>query len=81
MKLPRNLSGEDLARLLGRLGYQVGRQTGSHMRLNTAEGEHGVTIPRHGTLKVGTLNSILKDVAEHLKVDKEELIRELWSDR
>lgn len=35
----------------------------------------------HGTLKVGTLNSILKDVAEHLKMSKEELIRELWGNR
>jgi predicted RNA binding protein YcfA (HicA-like mRNA interferase family) len=79
LKLPRDLSGEELARLLGRLGYQVARQTGSHMRLTRmAEGEHRITIPRHGTLKVGTLNSILKDVAEHLKTSKEELIRELW---
>jgi predicted RNA binding protein YcfA (HicA-like mRNA interferase family) len=82
LKLPRDLSGEELARLLGRLGYQVVRQTGSHMRLTRmAEGEQRVTIPRHGTLKVGTLNSILKDVAEHLKMSKEELIRELWGGR
>lgn len=82
MKLPRGISGEELARLLGRLGYQVTRQTGSHVRLTrTAEGEHRITIPRHGTLRVGTLNSILKDVAEHLKVSKEELIQELWGRR
>jgi predicted RNA binding protein YcfA (HicA-like mRNA interferase family) len=30
MKLPRNLSGEDLAKALERLGYQVTRQTGFH---------------------------------------------------
>jgi len=82
LKLPRDLSGEDLARLLGRVGYQVTRQTGSHMRLTrTAEVEHRITIPSHGTLKVGTLNGILKDVAEHLKVGKEELIRKLWGGR
>ena len=79
MKLPRDLSGEELARLLERLGYQVTRQTGSHMRLTRmAEVEHRVTIPRHGTLKVGTLNSILKDIAEHLKISKDELVQELW---
>ena len=44
----------------------------------SAEVEHRITILRHGTIKVGTLNSILKDVAEHLKISKEELIRELW---
>lgn len=48
MKLPRDMSGEDLARLLEKLGYQVARQTGSHLRLTTAiPSEHHVTIPRH----------------------------------
>ena len=79
MKLPRDVSGEGLARRLARLGYRVSRQTGSHVRLTrTAESEHHITIPKHGTLRVGTLNSILKDNAEHLKVSKEELIQELW---
>ena len=79
MKLPRDASGEELARLLGRLGYQVTRQTGSHMRLTrSAEVEHHITIPRHAALRVGTLNSILKDIAEHLGVSKDELVRELW---
>jgi predicted RNA binding protein YcfA (HicA-like mRNA interferase family) len=36
----------DLAKRLGRLGYQVTRQTGSHLRLTTDEGgRHHVTIP------------------------------------
>lgn len=79
MKLPRDLTGEELAALLGRLGYQVTRQTGSHMRLTrSAEIEHRITIPRHGALRVGTLNSILKDVAGHLRISKDELIQELW---
>ena len=82
MKLPRDLSGDELARLLGRLGYQVTRRSGSHMRLTrTAEGEHRITVPRHGSLKVGTLDGILKDIAEHLKASKEEIIRELWGRR
>ncbi|MGD9886234.1 MAG: type II toxin-antitoxin system HicA family toxin [Reyranella sp.] len=33
MKLPRDLSGSDLVKALGRLGYDIVRQTGSHMRL------------------------------------------------
>lgn len=79
MKLPRDISGEDLARLLEKLGYQVARQTGSHLRLTTATpNEHHVTIPRHEYLKLGTLNGILKDVAQHLKISKEELVRRLW---
>jgi predicted RNA binding protein YcfA (HicA-like mRNA interferase family) len=31
MKLPRDVSGADLAKRLGRLGYEITRQTGSHM--------------------------------------------------
>lgn len=82
MKMPRDVSGEELARLLGRLGYGVTRQTGSHMRLTrVAEVEHRITIPRHGALRVGTLHSILKDIAEHLGVSKDELVQELWGGR
>ena len=32
-------------------------------------GEHHVTIPRHQPLRVGTLQAILKEVANHLKVE------------
>jgi predicted RNA binding protein YcfA (HicA-like mRNA interferase family) len=76
--LPRDISGEELARLLQRWGYQIAWQTGSPMRLTrTAESQHRITIPKHAPLKVGTLNSILKDIAEHLQMSKEQLIREL----
>jgi predicted RNA binding protein YcfA (HicA-like mRNA interferase family) len=58
------VSGEDLARALRVLGYSVTRQTGSHLRLTTQQqGEHHVTIPRHGALRVGTLAAVLTDVA------------------
>ncbi|HEY76682.1 MAG TPA: type II toxin-antitoxin system HicA family toxin [Thermoflexia bacterium] len=78
MKLPRDWGGEKLAKLLRRYGYEVTRQTGSHMRLTTYQGgEHHITIPRHSPLKVGTLNSILREVAEHLGLERDELLREL----
>jgi predicted RNA binding protein YcfA (HicA-like mRNA interferase family) len=48
VRLPRDVSGDDLAKALGELGYRVTRQTGSHFRLTTLEGgEHHVTVPRH----------------------------------
>ena len=47
MKLPRDLSGETLARRFERLGYRVTRQTGSHLRLSLENGEHHLTIPAH----------------------------------
>ena len=73
--LPRDLSGADLASLLRRYGYEVTRQTGSHLRLtSTARGtEHHITIPAHQNLRVGTLSGILADVASYLEMGKEEL--------
>ena len=79
MRLPRDLSGDRLATLLRRYGYEVTRQTGSHMRLTTTqEGEHHVTIPRHASLRVGTLSAILGDVAEHLGISRQALLEALF---
>ena len=77
MRLPRDVSGEELAHLLERFGYIVTRQTGSHMRL-TREGEHHLTVPRHRQVRVGTLSNILRDVAGHIGVTREEVIDALW---
>lgn len=35
MKLPRDLTGLELAKALKALGYEITRQTGSHIRLTT----------------------------------------------
>lgn len=79
MKLPREISGLKLAKLLKKYDYEITRQTGSHMRLTTTqEGEHHITIPVHNCLKIGTLSSILNDIATHLRIDKSHLIRELF---
>ena len=78
MKLPRDWSGEKLAALLRRYDYEISRQTGSHIRLTTNRGgEHHITIPRHSPLRVGTLNAILKDIAGHLGLEKDELLSAL----
>ena len=79
MKLPRDLSGSDLAKKLGLYGYRTTRQTGSHLRLTTTEhGEHHITLPNHSSLQVGTLAAILADVALHFEITKEELITKLF---
>jgi predicted RNA binding protein YcfA (HicA-like mRNA interferase family) len=79
MRLPRDLSGDELAAKLGQLGYRLSRQSGSHLRLSTErEGEHHVTVPRHGALRIGTLSGILRDVAEHLGFTREQLLDELF---
>lgn len=79
MKLPRNLSGNKLAKKLNILGYKITRQTGSHLRLTTFEyGEHHITIPKHNALNVGTLAAVLVDIAKHFKTSREELIEKLF---
>ena len=79
MRIPRDTGGEDLAKLLEKVGYRVTRQTGSHMRLTTTgPREHHLTIPRHKSLRLGTVNGILTDVARHLSISKHELVRRLW---
>jgi predicted RNA binding protein YcfA (HicA-like mRNA interferase family) len=79
LRLPRDVSGDELARLLSRLGYSVTRQTGSHLRLTTTQrGEHHITIPRGTPLKVGTLSAILKDVAGHAELAYQELLERLF---
>jgi predicted RNA binding protein YcfA (HicA-like mRNA interferase family) len=78
MKIPRDLSGKELIKLLKKFGYEVTRQRGSHIRL-TKKGvtEHHITIPNHSPVKIGTINKILSDVSSHLNISKEELLKEL----
>lgn len=81
MRLPRSLSGTELAGLLRRnYGYTIVRQTGSHLRLTSTfqESEHHITVPRHNPLRVGTLNAILSDVADYLGIDRQALLEELF---
>jgi predicted RNA binding protein YcfA (HicA-like mRNA interferase family) len=79
MKLPRDLSGLDLAQALAGIGYRVTRQTGSHIRLTLdSQPQHHVTIPSHDPLKVGTLSAILADVAGNQKVSREALVKQLF---
>lgn len=80
MKLPRDITGNDLAKAMRRLGYQVTRQTGSHIRLSTIEnGTHQITIPAHNPLKVGTLAAILSDLETHHKLTRDQLLDRLFS--
>ena len=79
MKLPRDISGSELIKLLKEYGYAPTRQTGSHIRITTElNGTHHVTIPNHSPIKVGTLSSIMSEVANHLGKTKDQLMFELF---
>ncbi len=82
MRLPRSLSGAELATLLGQTyGYNLTRQRGSHMRLTSVfmGHEHHVSVPRHEPMRIGTLSDILGDIADYLQIDKDQLVRSLFS--
>lgn len=56
-------SGRDVVAALQRLGYQIARQRGSHMRLRHPSDPRRkpTTVPDHRELKPGTLHAILRD--------------------
>ena len=79
-KIPRDITGEELTRLFKKYGYEVNRKTGSHIRLVSKfkDEEHNITVPHHNPIKIRTLNNILSDLANYLKIDKKELIEEIF---
>ena len=68
MKIPRSLSGMDLAdALCRRWAYTKVHQVGSHIILETAEPAHQrIAIPDHHPVRLGTLIAILRAVARKL---------------
>lgn len=77
MKLPRDLSGNDLADILcRRFGYERIHQTGSHIILQVeSPAHHRVAIPAHTALRLGTLNAILRAVSEVQRVNGGQVLR------
>ena len=59
-KLPV-ISGDECIRALERAGFRVTRQRGSHMIMRRDEPFARTSVPKHKTLKPGTLRGIIKD--------------------
>ncbi len=79
MRLPRDLSGAQLVRALGKLNYTPTRQTGSHVRLTCASpAQHHVTVPLHDPLRIGTLAAVLAAVADAHDFTRDELLQRLF---
>jgi len=77
--MPRDVYGRTLADHLKRhWQYTEERQTGSHIILRT-EIPLGQTlpIPAHKPLRTGTLSAIIRMVAEHKGVSRDEILNEL----
>jgi hypothetical protein len=77
MKLPRDLSGRELARGLSKhWEYREINQEGSHLLLATEVPSHQrIAIPLHSSLNVGTLNGILRTVAAHKGTTREAIVK------
>jgi predicted RNA binding protein YcfA (HicA-like mRNA interferase family) len=52
------LSDQDIVRALQKLGFQIARQSGSHIVLRR-EGQ-GCVVPNHKEVRIGTVNGILR---------------------
>jgi hypothetical protein len=79
MKIPRDLAGRALAQALcKRWDYRVVHQVGSHIILQTETPSHQrLPIPDHASLRIGTLNVILRMVAEHKGVVRQDILDSL----
>ena len=79
MRLPRDLSGLALAQSLRQnWNYIQVHQTGSHIILDTEIPFHQrISIPSHKSLKIGTLHAILKSVANHKGISRQQILDKL----
>jgi predicted RNA binding protein YcfA (HicA-like mRNA interferase family) len=75
MKLPRDLSGREVVdALVRKLDDRVVHEKGSHIVLETdSPSRQRIVIPDHKSLRLGTLNAILRVVASHKRIDKDQI--------
>jgi len=59
VKLPTDISGQEMIRALLRAGFVVNRQKGSHIVLRRDDPYARVVVPDHKHLRLGTLRQIL----------------------
>jgi predicted RNA binding protein YcfA (HicA-like mRNA interferase family) len=79
MRIPRDVSGKHLAHVLCRdWRYVKVYQVGSHIILETPDPTHQrIAIPEHNPIRLGTLISILRAVAQHKGVTRDAIIASL----
>jgi predicted RNA binding protein YcfA (HicA-like mRNA interferase family) len=60
-KLPTDLSGQELVKILLRIGFVLQRQSGSHIILRRESPHARVSVPNHKAVRIGTLRTILNE--------------------
>lgn len=58
MKIPRDVNGAETARALRRAGFEILRQTGSHLIMR--KDSRTVVVPQHKPIKPGTLKGMIE---------------------
>jgi predicted RNA binding protein YcfA (HicA-like mRNA interferase family) len=61
VKLPTDISGQELVRVLLRMGFVVNRKKGSHIVLRRDSPYARVVVPDHKCVRPGTLRQILNE--------------------
>jgi len=61
VKLPTDISDQELVRALQRIGFVVNRQRGSHIVLRRDSPYARVVVPDHKRIRPGTLRQILTE--------------------
>ncbi len=76
MRTPRDLSGRELVKILCKhWDYVELKQEGSHIIIQTeTPSPQRIPVPDHKALRLGTLNSILRFVAVHKGVQKQDIL-------
>ena len=67
MKLPTDISGQELVKLLLRVGFVVNRQRGSHIVLRRDSPYARAVVPDHKQVRHGTLRQILNEAGMTVK--------------
>ncbi|MDP7181117.1 MAG: type II toxin-antitoxin system HicA family toxin [Candidatus Woesearchaeota archaeon] len=72
MKLPK-LTGREVGKIVGKLGFAYSHTTGSHMVYKHADGRRA-TIPHHSGEDIGP-GLLLKIVKKDLKISRDQFMR------
>ncbi len=65
----RRLSGDEVVKILRRLGFEIHSQRGSHVKLRRiGPGGHRqtLTVPRHGELDTGTCRALVRQASRFI---------------
>jgi predicted RNA binding protein YcfA (HicA-like mRNA interferase family) len=79
VKIPRDLPGRKIVQALCKhWDYRQVHQEGSHIILQTdTPSRQRLPVPDHNPVRIGTLNSILRLVAIHKGVNKQDVLSSL----